>query len=68
MRTVKNKRAYAAWHHFYDSPYNFLAVEWFAQAIHPREFADLEPERDFQELHTRFLPVDANGTFWTGLP
>lgn len=68
VQAVKSKRAYVAWHHFYDSPYNFLAVEWFAQAIHPREFADLEPERDFQELHTRFLPVDANGTFWTGLP
>ncbi len=41
MRTVKNKRAYAAWHHFYDSPYNDLAIEWFAKAMHPDLFSEL---------------------------
>lgn len=68
MRTVKNKRAYAAWHHFYDSPYNYLAIEWFAKAMHPDLFSDVDPQADLEELHEKFLPVEASGTFWTGLP
>lgn len=68
MPAVKDRRAFAAWHHFYDSPYNFLAVEWFAQALHPELFSDLDVEGDFRELHSQFLPVEAGGTFWTGLP
>lgn len=68
LRAVKDKRAFVAWHHFYDSPYNFLAVEWFAQALHPELFADLDPQADYVELHERFLPVEARGTFWAGLP
>lgn len=68
MAAVKDRRAFAAWHHFYDSPYNFLAVEWFAQALHPELFSDLDVEGDFRELHSQFLPVEAGGTFWTGLP
>ena len=65
---VAAKRAFAAWHHFYDSPYNILALEWFAKALHPELFADLDPQATFRELHETFLPVPAQGTFWTGLP
>lgn len=68
MRAVKDKRAYAAWHHFYVSPYNYLAIEWFAKAMHPDLFADIDPQADMKELHEKFLPVEASGTFWTGLP
>ncbi|MDK4331506.1 ABC transporter substrate-binding protein [Corynebacterium accolens] len=68
MRAVKHKRAYAAWHHFYDSPYNYLAIEWFAKAMHPDLFSDVDPQADLEELHGKFLPVEASGTFWTGLP
>lgn len=68
MRAVKDKRAYAAWHHFYDSPYNYLAIEWFAKAMHPDLFSDVDPQADLEELHEKFLPVEASGTFWTGLP
>ncbi|CCI83063.1 ABC transporter substrate-binding protein [Corynebacterium otitidis] len=67
LDAVKEGRAFAAWHHFYNSPYNFLAMEWFAKAIHPELFADLDPQADFEELHEEFLPIEAEGTFWTGL-
>ncbi|TNL98593.1 iron ABC transporter substrate-binding protein [Corynebacterium tapiri] len=64
---VKNNRTFAAWHHFYDSPYNFLAVEMFAKAMHPELFEDIDPQREVRELHEQFLPIEASGTFWTGL-
>ncbi|WCC80454.1 ABC transporter substrate-binding protein [Cutibacterium equinum] len=64
---VANKRIYAAWHHYYDSPYNYLAVEMFAKAMHPELFSDIDPDAEVRELHDKFLPVEATGTFWTGL-
>lgn len=68
LAAVRNHRAYAIWHHFYDSPYNYLAVEWFAKWLHPDLFGDIDPSAGLKELHQKFLPVGASGTFWTGLP
>lgn len=64
---VKNNRTFATWHHFYDSPYNFLAVEMFAKAMHPELFADVDIEKEVRDFHEQFLPIEASGTFWTGL-
>lgn len=68
LKAVKDHRTYAAWHHFYDSPYNFLAVEWFAKWLHPDLFRDVDPDATIREPHKKFLPVPYQGTFWTELP
>lgn len=68
LQAVRNHRVDVAWHHFYDSPYNFLAAEWFAKAIHPELFGDVDPDASMRELHDQFLPIPAGGTFWAGLP
>ena len=68
LRAVTDRRTYAVWHHFYDSPYNGLAVVWFAKWLHPELFADVDPDAMVRELHQRFLPLPARGAFWTGLP
>ncbi|GAA3546352.1 ABC transporter substrate-binding protein [Amycolatopsis ultiminotia] len=67
LKAVREHRTYAAWHHFYDSPYNFLAVEWFAKWLHPELFRDVDPDATIRELHTKFLPIPYQGTFWTEL-
>lgn len=68
LRAVTDGRTYAVWHHFYDSPYNGLAVVWFAKWLHPELFSDIDPDATIRELHQRFLPLPARGSFWTGLP
>jgi iron complex transport system substrate-binding protein len=67
LQAVRNHRFFVAWHHFYDSPYNFLGVEWFAKWLHPDLFRDVHPGASMRELHEEFLPVAPGGTFWTGL-
>jgi iron complex transport system substrate-binding protein len=67
LSAVTDHRAYAVWHHFYDSPYNGLAVVWFAKWLHPELFRDVDPDATVRDLHQRFLPVPATGSFWTGL-
>ncbi|MFP5020765.1 ABC transporter substrate-binding protein [Pseudonocardia phyllosphaerae] len=68
LGAVRNHRTYVVWHHFYDSPYNALALEWFAKWLHPDQFRDVDPDASMRELHEKFLPVEDTGTFWAPLP
>lgn len=65
LKAVRDHRTYAVWHHFYDSPYNFLAVEWFAKWLHPDLFTDVDPDATLRDLHSTFLPFPYSGSFWT---
>jgi iron complex transport system substrate-binding protein len=46
------------WHQFYNSPYEFVAVQQLAKWFHPDLFADLDPNATFAEYHRRFLPIE----------
>jgi len=68
LRAVKQKRAHAIWHHFYDSPLNVVAVQAFARWLHPERFAKLDPNATLATLYQRFQPVPLTGTYWASLP
>jgi iron complex transport system substrate-binding protein len=65
LRAVQQGRAYAIWHHFYNSPFNVVAVQAMAKWLHPTLFADLDPRQTLQEMHTRFQPIELQGEYWT---
>lgn len=67
VAAVKNNHVHAIWHQFYNSPYQFVAIQKMAQWLHPDLFADLDPEATFRELHERFLPVDYQSGHWVSL-
>lgn len=46
------------WHQFYNSPYEFVAVQQLAKWFHPELFQDLNPDATFAEYHRRFLPIE----------
>ncbi|WP_442864962.1 ABC transporter substrate-binding protein [Agrobacterium sp. SOY23] len=54
---IKNN-FHGIWHQFYNSPYEFVAIQWIAKWLHPDLFADLDPDETFAEYHRRFLPID----------
>ena len=60
-------RVHAIWHQFYDSPYQFVAVQALAKWLHPELFADLDPDATFREFHQRFLPVPYRPGYWVSL-
>lgn len=64
LNAPKEGHLHAAYHQFYDSPFNVFALEQFAKWIHPEEFKDLNPEQDFAEFHQQWLPFDLSGTFF----
>ncbi|WP_406623567.1 ABC transporter substrate-binding protein [Acidovorax sp. SDU_ACID1] len=67
LQAVKEGRAYAMWHHFYNSPFNVVAVQVFAKWLHPELFADLDPRATLQTMYDRFQPIALEGVYWTAL-
>lgn len=67
LDAVKQGRAYAVWHHFYNSPLNVAAVQAMAKWFHPELFKDLDPNETLRVLYDRFQPFPMDGTYWTGL-
>ncbi|WP_225768362.1 ABC transporter substrate-binding protein [Inquilinus sp. Marseille-Q2685] len=64
---TQSGRVHAIWHQFYDSPYQFVAIQALAKWIHPDLFADLDPDATFRAFHERFLPVEYRPGYWVSL-
>jgi iron complex transport system substrate-binding protein len=56
-QAMRDNAFHAIWHQFYNSPYQFVAIQQLAKWFHPALFADLDPDATFRELHERFLPL-----------
>lgn len=67
LKAVQEGRAFAIWHHFYNSPFNVVAVQAFAKWLHPQLFADLDPQATMNTMYARFQPIPLDGTYWIGL-
>ncbi|WP_439605167.1 ABC transporter substrate-binding protein [Shinella sp.] len=58
IKAVKDGNVHAIWHQFYNSPYQFVAVQQIAKWLHPDLFKDVDADATFKEMHERFLPVE----------
>jgi iron complex transport system substrate-binding protein len=67
LPVARSNRVHAIWHQFYDSPYQFVAIQMLAKWLQPELFADLDPEATFREFHERFLPVPYTPGYWVSL-
>lgn len=67
VKAVTEGNVHAIWHQFYNSPYQFVAVQQIAKWLHPDLFKDLDPDATFKELHQRFLPVDYRPGYFVSL-
>ena len=67
IQAQQNQAFHAIWHQFYNSPYQFVAIQQLAKWFHPTLFSDLDPEASFRELHERFLPVPYEPGYFVSL-
>ncbi|MDR5868432.1 ABC transporter substrate-binding protein [Halomonas koreensis] len=67
LAAVGEGRVYALWHQFYNTPYQFVAVQRLAKWLHPEAMADLDPEALWRRLHDDFLPLPVEGAVWAAL-
>jgi iron complex transport system substrate-binding protein len=63
-QAVKNGRVHAIWHQFYNSPYQFVAIQEMATWLHPELFKDLDASATLKTLHERFLPLPYEPGYW----
>ena len=67
IKAQNDQAFHAIWHQFYNSPYQFVAIQQLAKWFHPALFADLDPDAAFRELHERFLPVPYQPGYFASL-
>jgi len=63
LSAIKNGRLHAIHFNYFIHPYNFAGVEAMAKFLYPKEFADLNPEKDMAEFFSRYMPVKYTGIF-----
>jgi len=64
VEPIREGRAMAIWHHFYNTPMNVIAVQALAQWFHPEVFAELNPDAALAEFYRRFQPIELDGIYW----
>ncbi|WP_439496960.1 ABC transporter substrate-binding protein [Bosea sp. (in: a-proteobacteria)] len=64
---VKNGNVHGIWHQFYNSPYQFVAIQQIAKWLHPELFRDVDPDATMRVLHERFLPLPYEPGLWVSL-
>lgn len=67
VKAVRDNKVHAIWHQFYNSPYQFVAIQALAKWLHPDLFKDLDPEETMRALYGRFLPVPYKPGYWVSL-
>jgi iron complex transport system substrate-binding protein len=67
LQAVRQGRAYALWHHFYNSPFNVVALEVLAKWLYPQRFADVQPRRTLEQMYAQFQPIALQGEYWVSL-
>ena len=67
LTAVQQHKAYAIWHHFYNTPLNVVAVQVFAKWLYPEQFISLAPRQTLESLFEQFQSVPLNGVYWISL-
>ncbi|WP_040890004.1 ABC transporter substrate-binding protein [Vibrio ezurae] len=63
LPAYQNKEVYSIYMPFYNSPYNLVALEYFAKWIYPEQFKDLNPEQTFEEMNKTLANRTVSGIF-----
>ncbi|AXC51292.1 ABC transporter substrate-binding protein [Paracoccus suum] len=64
VKAAEDGNVHAIWHQFYNSPYQFAAVQQLGKWLHPEAFADVDPDATMEAFHEKFLPIAyASGLF-----
>jgi ABC-type Fe3+-hydroxamate transport system substrate-binding protein len=67
IAAVKNNRLYAAYHGACRTILDGALVQFYAKAMYPDLFSDLDPKQAYLDFYRQYLPVMPEGTFMTQL-
>lgn len=64
LPAIKNNRLYGAYHANSRTLSDGASLQFMAKALYPQLFADLNPEKTYQDFYRKNLPVVPEGTFY----
>ncbi|MCG3728125.1 ABC transporter substrate-binding protein [Vibrio cincinnatiensis] len=68
INAVKHNRMYAAYHGACRTIMDGAMIQFYAKALYPDLFTDLDPNQAYMNFYKQYLPVVPQGTFMTQLP
>jgi len=63
LTAIKTGRLHSIHYNYFIRPYNFAGVESMAKFLYPKEFKDLNPEKDVAEFFDKYMPVKYSGIY-----
>ena len=67
LAAVQNNRMYGAYHGACRTILDSAMIEFYAKAMYPELFSDLDPEAAYENFYRKYMPVMPQGTFMTAL-
>lgn len=67
LSAVQNNRMFAAYHGACRTIMDGAMVQFYAKALYPELFSDLDPEAAYKDFYKKYLPVTPEGTFMISL-
>lgn len=67
IAAVKNNRMYAAYHGACRTILDGAMLQFYAKAMYPEQFKDLDPKQAYLDFYSKYLPVTPSGSFVTQL-
>ena len=67
LNAVKNKRVYSVFQNFSMHIYDFAGYQALAKFFYPDDFKDLDPEKNYRDFFTKFMPIDYSGVWMLSL-
>ncbi len=67
IAAVQNNRMYAAYHGACRTILDDAMLQFYAKAMYPEVFKDLDPKQAYRDFYKKYLPVTPQGTFITQL-
>ncbi|EKN4581172.1 ABC transporter substrate-binding protein [Vibrio aestuarianus] len=67
IAAVKNNRMYAAYHGACRTILDGAMLQFYAKAMYPEQFKDLDPKQAYLDFYAKYLPVTPSGSFITQL-
>jgi len=64
LPAVQNNRVYGLYHTASRSITDLAAAQFMAKALYPQVFADVDPDKTWQDFYREYLPVVPQGTFF----
>jgi iron complex transport system substrate-binding protein len=63
LTAVREGHVYAIHHGIARTLFDFVGMQFFAKALYPAQFADVDPEASMRDYFRKYLPVTYEGTW-----